>query len=235
MALKANLFETSLLAGHRLGLPPLLYHELREIKDDWGFVLKLHAFFEGALTHTVAQKLRRIPSSREGLMPRDSFTSRVYLADRLGVLEPDAKAFLLALNRLRNDLTHNIRFIDFDLQRYVHSLSDSDFAKAARILCTHVIDVQLDSACAQVVARALATRRRISTARQMLFHRDPRASLWFSGLFALDLLSLHCIFELSGGKPVNTEANLEGILQDLLHDPAVIEYKRRFKPFWSWS
>jgi len=49
------------------------------------------------------------------MTPRDSFVSRVHLAERLGVMEPDYRGFLLALNRLRNDLTHNIRFIAFDL------------------------------------------------------------------------------------------------------------------------
>jgi hypothetical protein len=34
-------FESILLAELRLGLPPLFYWQLREIKDDWAFILKL--------------------------------------------------------------------------------------------------------------------------------------------------------------------------------------------------
>ena len=231
MALKANLFETSLLAEHRLRVPPLFYHRLQQLDDDWGFVLKLHAFFEGALTHTLVQKLRRHPKSADGLTPRDSFTSRVHLADRLGILEPDPKAFLLAINQLRNDLTHNIRFIDFNLDRYARSLSDRDFARTARVLCTGVVDMPLDLEDARL-SSARAKQRRTTTLRQMLFQRAPRKSIWFSGLFALDLLSLHCIFDLDS-EPATLEPDIEGTLQDLLLDPVVMDYKRRFKPLWS--
>jgi|SRR5271157_2272690 len=233
MALKAKQFETSLLIEHRLGLPPLFYHRLREISDDWGFVLKLHAFFEGVLTHTIVHKLRRHPKSGEGLTPLDSFTSRVQLADRLGVLEPDPKAFLLALNKLRNELTHNIGFIDFDLDRYARSLSDRYFAKTARTLCTGALDEPLNSEDARVTA-AQAKQRRTTTLRQMLFQQSPRESIWFSGLMALEVLSLHCIFDLDSD-PVAVEPDVEGTLQDLLLDPAVMDYKRRFKPLWAYG
>jgi hypothetical protein len=101
MSIALGNFETSLLAELRLGLPPLFYYRLVEIKDDWGFVLKLHSFFEGTLTSLIQHKLRCRKNSRETLAPRDTFVSRVYLADRMKLLEPDYKAFLLGLNRLR--------------------------------------------------------------------------------------------------------------------------------------
>jgi hypothetical protein len=136
-------FEATLLAELRVGLPPLFYTRLLDITDDWAFVLKLHSFFEGTLTRLLQEKLA-LRSSREILTPRDTFVSRIHLAERLNLLEPDYRAFLLGLNRLRNDITHNIRFIDFDLRRYVDALSDSDFRRTAYALCAGFKNVSVE-------------------------------------------------------------------------------------------
>ena len=58
--------------------------------------------------------------------------------------------------------------------------------------------------------------------------------IWFSGLLVLELLSLHAAFDIDQDS-ITPEPNLEGTLQDLLHDPIVLEYKRRFKPPWSYD
>ena len=71
------------------------------------------------MTRLLQEKLRLRTLCRESLTPRDSFTSRVYLASRMDLIEPDYRAFLLALNRLRNDITHNLRYLDFNLRHYV--------------------------------------------------------------------------------------------------------------------
>ena len=41
----------------------------------------------------------------------------------MNLLEPDYRGFLLSLNRLRNDITHNIRFLAFDFRSYVECQS----------------------------------------------------------------------------------------------------------------
>ena len=127
-------FESILLAELRLGLPPLFYWQLREIKDDWAFILKLHALFEGALTKLLFEKLAIRKIKHERLTPYDSFFSRVELAERLKLVLPEYKKYLLALNHLRNQITHNIRFINLQLSKYYDSVPESDFRRAAREL-----------------------------------------------------------------------------------------------------
>jgi hypothetical protein len=131
MAIQAGPFETILLAELRLGLPPLFYWQLHEIKDDWAFVLKVHALFEGTLTKLITEKIALRKIKHEHLTPYDSFVSRVQLAERLKLIEPDYKNYLISLNRLRNDITHNIRFINLRLQTYFDSFNDRDFRNAS--------------------------------------------------------------------------------------------------------
>jgi hypothetical protein len=52
----AGSFNLILLAEHRLGIPPLFYFKLIEIKDHWAFVLKLHALFEGTIQRLLEEK-----------------------------------------------------------------------------------------------------------------------------------------------------------------------------------
>ncbi len=222
-------FETALLAELRLGLPPLFYYRIVEIKDDWGFVLKLHSFFEGPVTAVIEDKLHTRKNVRETLIPRDSFVSRVYLADRLKLLEPDFKNFLLELNRLRNDITHNIRYIDFSLRRYVDNLSDAQFRKTAACLGAGFKNLPF-AKCPEFASAfpRIGKDRHINTVREFFWKLSPRACLWNSGVWTLDLLSLHWHFEEEAGS-IRKDTELEAKLQDLLLDPAVLGYRRKLQ------
>lgn len=231
MSLKLGTFETALLAELRVGLPPLFFVRLIEIDDDWAFVLKLHSFSEGILTRLLQEKIRLRTQCGENLTPRDSFVSRVHLAFRMNLLEPDFRGFLIALNRLRNDITHNIRFMDFDLRRYVDGLSDSDFRRTAVTLCAGVKNLPADSIPLPKQPSPASTRQRhCQTVREQIWHLFPRFSLSYAGLWTLDLLSLHFHFEISGDK-WSAEPDIQAKLQDLLHDPVVIEFRRTHEDF----
>lgn len=227
--IKAGTFETALLAELRLGLPPLFYYRLQEVADDWTFVLKLHSLFEGALTQLLQEKLRLRSHIRESLTPRDSFTSRVHLASRMNLMEPDYRGFLLSLNRLRNDITHNIRFICFDIRSYVDSLSDSDCRRTAMTLSAGFKNLTLPDY--RKITPPKARQRDCRTVREVFWHLNPKFSIWNSGLWALDLISLHFHFEETGGNII-PEADIAAKLQDLLHDPSVLEYRRTHKAIW---
>src|SRR5690606_3908918 len=43
----------------RLGVRPGFFHELRKNQSDWSFVVRVHAFLEGALRHAIAQEIGR--------------------------------------------------------------------------------------------------------------------------------------------------------------------------------
>ena len=187
--IEAGEFETSLLAELRLGIPPTFYFQLSEIKDDWAFVLKIHSFFEGALTQLLREKLRLRPHVREGLTPGDSFPTRVHLASRMKLMEPDYHGFLLGLNRLRNDITHNIRFIAFDFRSYVDSLSDSEFRRGAFNLCAGFKNVPSD-AFPKLEPPKNARPRDCRTVREVFWHLSPKLSIWNAGLEHVEKVSI---------------------------------------------
>lgn len=222
-------FETVLLAELRLGLSPLFYNRLMENSDDWGFVLKFHSFFEGAITKLLEEKLRTHKGTHESMTSRDSFVSRVLQADRLGLLEPDYRSFLIGLNRLRNDITHNLRFIEFDFRAYVDGLSDKDFRRTAAALCIGFKNAPVDDSWREVFhPQSKMPNRSIRTGRELFWHLSPRATLWFSGVGMLDLISLQFLVDFKGDIP-QYEEGIEARLQDLLLDPAVIEFKRNYE------
>ena len=226
----AGTFETALLAELRLGLPPTFYFRLIEIEDDWAFVLKMHSFFEGALTQLLREKLRLRPHVREGLTPRDSFTSRIHLASRMNLLEPDYSGFLLGLNRLRNDITHNIRFIAFDFRSYVDGLSDTEFRRTAVTLCAGFKNVPSNTFPAMRPPKN-ARPRECRTVRELFWHLNPKLSIWNAGVWTLDLISLHLHIENSRIAAV-LEPGTAAKLQDLMHDPTVLAFQRKHSTLW---
>ena len=218
-------FDIILLAELRVGLPPLFYHKLLRIRDDWSFVLKLHAFFEGCLAQLLQEKLKRERFRQHQMTPHDSFVSRLYLADRMKLLEPDRKMFLQSLNSLRNQITHQLRFIDFDLPRYIDDLSDRDFRKLALHLCTGLENITLADCRLSKLPTKRPVRHSSKTVREHVFLHYPKFSIWFSGVMALELLSLQFHFDISDDEII-PEPDIEAKLQDLLLDPAVLEFKR---------
>ncbi|MGA2655996.1 MAG: hypothetical protein ABSH34_00615 [Verrucomicrobiota bacterium] len=229
MSFNLGPFEAMLLAELRVGLSPLFYLRLADIDDDWAFLLKVHSFFEGVITNLIHEKLRLRPNCSESASPRDSFISRMHLAERLGVLEPDYRAFLMGLNRLRNDITHNIRFIDFDLRRYVDSLSDTEFRRTAAALCAGLKNGPASNfPAAHLMPVAKSTRpRQVNTVRELFWQSVPRFSIWLAGYMTLDLLSLHFHFEKTSGVWQPTDSDLNAKLQDLLLDPAVLKLQQK--------
>jgi hypothetical protein len=217
-------FETTLLAELRLGIPPTFYFRLVEVGDHWAFILKMHSFFEGALVKLLREKLQLRPKVRETLYPGDSFPTKVHLASRMNLLESDYTTFLLALNRLRNDITHNIRFIAFDFNTYVDSLSEFEFRRTAAALHPGFKNTNPRGFFPKTWAPKNRRSRQCHTAREMLWHLAPKFSLWSAGLRTLDLISLHFHFEVNGDE-VAGDPDIEAKLQDLLHDPAVLAFR----------
>jgi hypothetical protein len=229
MAIQAGPFETILLAELRLGLPPLFYWQLHEIKDDWALVLKLHALFEGTLSKLITEKIALRKIKHEHLTPYDTFVSRVQLAERLKLIEPDYKNYLVSLNRLRNDITHNIRFINLRLQVYFDSLSERDFSNASRGLGAGFKNTPLNTVPAlKKILGGRTPKHTPTTVRELFMCILPKITIWYSGSYALDLLSLHFHFE-EIGDSFHDEPEIEAKLQDLLLDPEVIAFKKKFE------
>jgi len=67
----------------------------------------------------------------------------------------------------------------------------------------------------------------LKTLRELCLYVSPKSSIWNSGVFALDMLSLHFHFEITGDS-ILSEPDIEAKLQDLLLDPEVIAFEKKW-------
>lgn len=220
-----------LLAEQRLRLPPLFYLKLVDIEDDWAFILKLHALFEGAVYRVLVDKASQVAPAELPVSERDSFYTKVETAARL--ILPDeqidgyvpAREYLLALNRVRNRVTHDLRFINLNLHDYIASLSEVEFQKAARSLAISFPDEPVDEVCRGIL-KDKPPRHRITTVREFMFNFAGKVAIWEAGGRVLTLLSV-CLHLQPDGNSWARDPRMDAALQDLLHDPAVLEWVRK--------
>ena len=222
-------FDLILLAEHRLGLPPLFYVKMQDVTDDWTFILKLHALFEGTLHKLFAEKATQFEFKEPLPSDRDSFCSKVEIAAGLffsdEVAQVPARDYLLARNRLRNLITHNLAFINLELSRDVGSLSELEFQKAARALAVSFPAESLSAAqCREVFGKLTSTvlearppRHRINTLREFFFNYTPKPAIWAGGAAVLSILSL-CLHIQPCGDSLGRDPRMAAVLQDLSHD-----------------
>ena len=235
-------FEMMLAAEHRLGLPLLFYPKLLQEKDDWSFIVKMHALFEGVLNQSIRHTLR-FPEVCRRANPsgweRMTYPEKLNLALKLQILEPDYFNFLEVLGRLRNKAVHNLRFIALDLRSYSEKQIDSpDKRKWLNAMGAGWKDWQVATwinkwrqACGKgnvVIPDGFKDMHDMSLREFMVF-LSPRAAIWFAGVWTLDLLSLWLHIRFVDGKP-QLDKSLEPNLQDLLLDQQVLDFKRKIFP-----
>lgn len=107
----------------RLGLPKDFYSQLLR-EDDWSFVVKLNALFEGVCTHVLTTRLHA-PELADALAQLDLANTKfgkVALLRSLGAITSEQAAILRSLAELRNALVHNIANVGFSFSSYVAGL-----------------------------------------------------------------------------------------------------------------
>jgi hypothetical protein len=207
-----KIFESILLAELNLDLPPLTFFKIAEEPSDWTFILQLHAVLECALSRLLE---KRMP---EDLETTSSFVSKLQLAFELPELVHDDhyRSFLIALNFLRNRFAHRASYIVSDLRTVLQEIPAHrrDAVLLSLAVGVKIPDTQEDD------PRNRPERRK--------FILDmPRFTIAMSAAYALDMLSLVYFVHLGkDGKWYAEEFRAQ--LQDLLHDPRVLEFRRTF-------
>lgn len=115
----------------RLGLPFGFYDNLLK-EDDWSFVIKLNALFEGACTHALVSRLNapEIEGALSQLEFADSVKGKVKLLNSLGCITSEQATILRGLAELRNSLVHNVSKIAFSFDSYFSTLDANQQKKA---------------------------------------------------------------------------------------------------------
>ena len=107
----------------RLGLPEGFYSKLLQ-EDDWSFIVKLNALFEGACTHVITTRLQA-PELADAFAQLDFANTKygkVALLRSLGAISSEQATALRALAELRNALVHDISNVSFSFPSYVAGL-----------------------------------------------------------------------------------------------------------------
>src|SRR5208282_4323858 len=243
MSVIPSTFEMVLLAEKRLELPILSYYKLLNEENDWTFILRIHVLFEGVVQRVIKHVLQFPEIHKQANVENwenGTYRAKLDLALKIKVLEPDYYTYLLELGRLRNRIVHNLKYFDFDLREYTSHLSQEQWKRFNKAFGAGYKDVPAAPVFKNLI-KSLVTitgkqprPRLVSNIEKMeknkLSLRDvmttgaPRASVWFAGIWTLDLLSLQLHHRKINGRIVQ-DNGMEPSLQDLVLDPEVVAFK----------
>jgi len=211
---KPNTVESILLAELNLRLPPLSFYKLVKEPSDWSFILKLHAILEGALTRLLERRL-----SESDFDETLTFMRKVQLAFELRELAHDNhyRSFLVTLNHLRNRFAHRAEYIVADIPTVIQGIPTH---KRSSVLQSLAVGIKIPGTTED------DPRNRIG--REEMTRKWPRYMIMMSAGYALDMLSLAYYFQMGKDGEFYFE-EYRSKLQDLLHDPEVIELRRKIE------
>lgn len=172
-----TIFDEVLEFERRLGLPKNFYTKLLQ-EDDWSFIVKLHALFEGACTHIITTRLHA-PELADAFAQLDFANTKygkVALVRSLGAISSEQAAILRALAELRNALVHNISNVSFSFPAYVEGL-DANQRKSLVKNFGHGI-------------RDAIEIEKKSIPRAQFVRKNPKLSLWITAAEVIACLYL---------------------------------------------
>jgi hypothetical protein len=217
-----EVFESVLLAEMNLGMPPTSFYALLREPNDWSFVLKLHCVFECAL----AQLVERRAADDTGV--ETTFVGKVQSAFQVPFLSGGGgetfRSFLLNLNFLRNRFAHNAKYMSADIWTI---LRDVPLPKRRLVLAGLKLASDRPDYFVNIMARAVEVERfdeLPDEARKVIV----RGSLVFHGGLILDLISTAYYIAVGNDGKFYFE-DFRPQLQDLLHDPTVIEFLQKLR------
>lgn len=110
-----------------IGVEPGFFDRLQD-EDDWSFVIKLHAVFEGIVTHLLTYHFQE--KSLADLFARlelsNKTTGKIAFMKAIGWMGKDNRRYISSLSELRNALVHDVRNCSFDLKEMVSKYSEKE-------------------------------------------------------------------------------------------------------------
>jgi hypothetical protein len=156
-----------------LGLESGFFHALNsDDESDWSFVIKLHELTEAAVSYLLTTTLKEtaLADVFARLDMSNKATGKAAFVKALDLLNEAERRFVSSLSELRNSLVHDVRNVNFELDKHVNSLSPKDqdvFAKNFNLLSTDM-----------------------NVAVKAILLQDPRQALWYSGMALLGVVYL---------------------------------------------
>lgn len=98
-----------------------------ECKDDWTYIIRLHALVEAAVSNLITKRLNEV--ALQDIFSRlelgNEITGKIAFGKLLNVLDKLDLGYIKAISELRNKLVHNIEQVTFSLSYYHNSLDDN--------------------------------------------------------------------------------------------------------------
>jgi hypothetical protein len=163
-----------------LALPGGFYDRiLRE--DDWSFVIKLNALFEGVCTEVLSSRLSapEILSALAHLDFGNTKCGKITMLRALDAITSEQATVLRALAELRNDLVHNISKVHFSFAGYLAS-RDTNQLKSVLKTFGHGVSDQVSIGGKMVP-------------RHEFVMNNPKMSLWLTAAEVLACLHLEFV------------------------------------------
>ena len=125
-----------------LGLPSGFYDRLLR-EDDWSFVIKLNALFEGVCTEVLSSRLSapEIINALAHLDFGNSKCGKITMLRALDAITGEQASILRTLAELRNDLVHNISNVHFSLETFFASKDSNQLKSMVKIFGHGVNDM----------------------------------------------------------------------------------------------
>lgn len=180
--MSGSIFEDVGKFEQKLGLPKDFYKRLLR-EDDWSFVIKLNALFEGAATHVLSTRLHapKLVDAFAHLDMLNSKVGKVVLLRKLDAITSDQATLMRQLGELRNELAHNVRNAMFSFTEYVASLDANQITTLVKSFGHGVQEIiAIDD---------------MRIPREQFVRENPKLALWITS--AEVIACLHLEFEVA--------------------------------------
>jgi hypothetical protein len=98
-----------------------------ERDDDWTFIIKIHALIEAGLNHAITKVVNK-PELADIISQLDTGDRRygkLAFAEALEILSKQERGFIRILSKLRNDLVHKIKNVDFVFSTWLQPMQSA--------------------------------------------------------------------------------------------------------------
>lgn len=163
-----------------LGIPPGFLVVLLKSDDDWSFVVKLHAFFEGALAHCLAEEIGRpelaaVLAHTELSRPR---AGKIEFGKAMGLLSKRERRFLRSLSELRHELVHDVKRTSFTFSDHLDAMGAKQQRAFYEKFEIDVVDDHIEIKGKHV-------------SRVDFFLANPKLMIWMASVVMLEHLYVH--------------------------------------------
>lgn len=172
-----SLFDQVLRFEKQLGLPKGFYERLLR-EDDWSFVIKLSALFEGACTHVLTTRLHapKLVDAFAHLDLLNSKVGKVALLRELDAVSPEQASIIRHVGELRNMLAHNVRNVSFSFTEHVAHLDKNQIDKLTKNFGNGLYEtLEIGDQC---------------VTREKFVQENPKLSLWLTAAEVIACLYL---------------------------------------------